>query len=76
MSVDVNYPWKIEKPLSDIIKSRNYWKVRTEAAEAEVKRLRDAWDKILSAYMKCDGDPQPVMDAVGECRSLMLKGGE
>jgi len=44
------------------------------ALQREAMKLRDMWHKILSTYMKCEGDAQPVMDAVAECRSIMLEG--
>jgi len=48
---------------------------RCKALEERCAKLEEVWDRILSAYMRCDGESKLVMQAVGDARAALAERG-
>ena len=48
---------------------------RCKALEKRCAKLEEVWFRILSAYMRCDGESKLVMQAVGDARAALAERG-
>ena len=46
---------------------------RCKALEKRCAKLEEVWFRILSAYMRCDGESKIVMQAVGDARATIAE---